>query len=1042
MPTRLNEETYEWVLMTNSIRFATFIVCLLASSTGLFAQLPVARLDGVFPAGAAPGATVEITIAGDDLDDVDRLVFSHEGLTFARKMAEVTPFDEGPQPVDNMFTVTAAANVPPGNYDIRCQGKYGLSNRRTFVVSGTPEFTETEPNGGNELPAWVEVESVRTNAAQEVTLPVTINGQSIGGPDVDWYRFTGVAGQRILLDGQCKRIDSHMDLAVTLFTESGMIFGESRYADSHESLVDVTLPANGQYFVKVHDALFASGPGYVYRISIGPLPYLDFVFPPAGMPGSNDEYTLYGRNLPGGQLSPFQLDGRPLDQVKARIGIPGDIIGKLTYSSLIGPQQAGMDGVEFRVANNGFNSNPVLITPATAPTVLEDANNDSPEAPQKLTLPCEVAGSFYPQRDVDWFSFDAKKDDVWAFDVYADRLGRAADPALLIQRLSTDDKGEQKITDIVFIDDVPERNFNNRSGRHEFDERTSDPSYMFKAPEDGTYRILLKEGASSVKNDPRLIYRLAIRKPQPDFRVVAVPEGSTDGLMLRKGGRDMIHILAYRQDEFAGEITVSATGLPAGVTTEDIIIGPGNHYGTLILTAADAAPAGIGTLQLTAKASINGVEVTRFARYGEALKSFQFVQPNSNIASVPSRLVERLQICVSEAEPAPQLLTIGDGKVLETSRGGVIKIPYALKKLEGTAGNLIGFPVDFPPNTNAQQVNIGGNEKGEFEMRFQANTVPGTYSFYLAGFNQGLQYKRNPELAQKAKVRQERIAKIASEAQETVQQSMQDNQQKTTEFTLATNELNQTNTASQQAVQKAAAANAAMTQIETALKQKTEQSAADPANEALKQQLLQAQTAFDVAKKAADDATIASAEATKKQEDATAKKMAAEDARTKAQMELQVAQQFQQRAQQEKQKADQFANQKQNEANARAFNVNVPSNSLTVKVVEFPMSVDAMPEALTINQGEKGEVIVRISRQYDFTGAINVQGQLPGGVGGISIPAANIPENQPEAKYEITVGPTATVGEHALNVRLQMNFNGQNLVMERPMKLTVVEVKK
>jgi len=1042
MPTRLNEETYEWVLMTNSIRFATFIVCLLASSTGLFAQLPVARLDGVFPAGAAPGATVEITIAGDDLDDVDRLVFSHEGLTFARKMAEVTPFDEGPQPVDNMFTVTAAANVPPGNYDIRCQGKYGLSNRRTFVVSGTPEFTETEPNGGNELPAWVEVESVRTNAAQEVALPVTINGQSIGGPDVDWYRFTGVAGQRILLDGQCKRIDSHMDLAVTLFTESGMIFGESRYADSHESLVDVTLPANGQYFVKVHDALFASGPGYVYRISIGPLPYLDFVFPPAGMPGSNDEYTLYGRNLPGGQLSPFQLDGRPLDQVKARIGIPGDIIGKLTYSSLIGPQQAGMDGVEFRVANNGFNSNPVLITPATAPTVLEDANNDSPEAPQKLTLPCEVAGSFYPQRDVDWFSFDAKKDDVWAFDVYADRLGRAADPALLIQRLSTDDKGEQKITDIVFIDDVPERNFNNRSGRHEFDERTSDPSYMFKAPEDGTYRILLKEGASSVKNDPRLIYRLAIRKPQPDFRVVAVPEGSTDGLMLRKGGRDIIHILAYRQDEFAGEITVSATGLPAGVTTEDIIIGPGNHYGTLILTAADAAPAGIGTLQLTAKASINGVEVTRFARYGEALKSFQFVQPNSNIASVPSRLVERLQICVSEAEPAPQLLTIGDGKVLETSRGGVIKIPYALKKLEGTAGNLIGFPVDFPPNTNAQQVNIGGNEKGEFEMRFQANTVPGTYSFYLAGFNQGLQYKRNPELAQKAKVRQERIAKIASEAQETVQQSMQDNQQKTTEFTLATNELNQTNTASQQAVQKAAAANAAMTQIETALKQKTEQSAADPANETLKQQLIQAQTAFDAAKKAADDATIASAEATKKQEDATAKKMAAEDARTKAQMELQVAQQFQQRAQQEKQKADQFANQKQNEANARAFNVNVPSNSLTVKVVEFPMSVDAMPEALTINQGEKGEVIVRISRQYDFTGAINVQGQLPGGVGGISIPAANIPENQPEAKYEITVGPTATVGEHALNVRLQMNFNGQNLVMERPMKLTVVEVKK
>lgn len=1028
--------------MRNAIRFATFIVFVLSSSTGIFAQLPATRLDGVFPAGAAPGTTLEVTIAGDDLDDVDRLLFSHEGITFARKMADATPFDEGPQPVDNVFAVTVAADVPQGNYDVRCQGKYGLSNRRTFVVSGTPEFTETEPNGGNDLPAWIEVESVRTNAAQEVTLPVTINGQSTGGPDVDWYRFTGVAGQRILLDGQCKRIDSRMDLAITLFTESGMIIGESRYADSHESLVDVTLPANGKYFVKVHDALFAAGPGYVYRISIGQLPYLDFVFPPAGLPGSNDEYTFYGRNLPGGQPSPFELDGRPLDQLRARIGIPGDIVGTLIYSSLIGPQQAGMDGVEFRVASNGFNSNPVLITPATAPTVLEDADNDSPAAPQRLTLPCEVAGSFYPQRDVDWFSFEAKKDDIWAFDVYADRLGQAVDPALLIQRLSTDDKGEQKITDIIFIEDVPARNVNNRSGRHEFDERTSDPSYIFKAPEDGTYLILLKDGVSSVKSDPRLIYRLAIRKPQPDFRVVAVPDGSAEGLMLRKGGRDVIHIVAYRQDQFDGEITVSATGLPAGVTTEDIIIGPGNHYGTLILTAADAAPAGIGTLQLTAKATINGAEVTRPARYGAALKTFQFAQPNSNIASVPSRLVERLQVSVSEAEPAPQVLTIGDGKMLETSRGGVIKIPYTLKKLEGTAGNLIGFPVDFPPNTNAPQVNIGGNEKGEFELRFQANTVPGTYSFYLAGFNQGLQYKRNPELAEKAKARQERIARIATEAQQKAQQSAQDNQQRTTEFTLATNELNQANTARQQADQKATAAITAMTQAETALKQKTEQSAADPANETLKQQLVQAQTAFDAAKKAADDATIAAAEATKKQEEATVKKTAAEEARTKAQMDLQNAQQFQQRALQEKQRADQFANQKRNEANARGINANVPSNSLTVKVVEFPMKVDAMPDSLTINQGEKTEVVVQVSRQYEFTGAINVQSQLPGGVGGISIPGASIPENQPEVKYEITVQPTATVGEHTLNVRLQMNFNGQNLVMERPMKLMVVEVKK
>ena len=83
------------------------------------AQLPTARLDGVFPAGAAPGATVEVTITGNDLDDVDRLVFSHDGISMTRKMAEVTPFDEGPQPIENVFLVTVAPGVLPGNYDVR-----------------------------------------------------------------------------------------------------------------------------------------------------------------------------------------------------------------------------------------------------------------------------------------------------------------------------------------------------------------------------------------------------------------------------------------------------------------------------------------------------------------------------------------------------------------------------------------------------------------------------------------------------------------------------------------------------------------------------------------------------------------------------------------------------------------------------------------------------------------------------------------------------------------------------------------------------------
>jgi hypothetical protein len=77
--------------MSHLIRFASFLAASIAITTPIFAQLPSTRLDGVFPAGAAPGAVFELTVSGTNLDDVDRLLFSHEGITFVRKMAEPTP---------------------------------------------------------------------------------------------------------------------------------------------------------------------------------------------------------------------------------------------------------------------------------------------------------------------------------------------------------------------------------------------------------------------------------------------------------------------------------------------------------------------------------------------------------------------------------------------------------------------------------------------------------------------------------------------------------------------------------------------------------------------------------------------------------------------------------------------------------------------------------------------------------------------------------------------------------------------------------------
>ncbi len=1022
------------------------MLLLVASASPAVAQLPTSQLEGIFPAGAAPHSTLEVTIGGKNLDDTDKLLFSHHGIKAQRKMSDPTPFDAGPQPVENTFVVTVAQNVPPGRYEVRSHGKYGLSNPRTFVIGSVAEIIEVEPNGGNELPAWNKVDDgsggeKKVNPATELTLPATVNGQSSSGADVDWFRFKGTAGGRVLIDGFAKRIDSRMDMAVTLCGADGTIIGAGRVGSCGDPLIDASLPSDGDYFIKVHDALYRNGAGYHYRLTIGSQPHLDFVFPPAGQPGSREEYTVYGCNLPGGAKSDLSVDGYPLETAKVHIAIPADVTDKLQFASLLGPHQGGMDGIEYRMENGNVKSNPLLITTATAPVVLEQPNNDSPDEAQKLTLPCEVAGQFYPQRDVDWFSFESKKDEVWALDLVSHRLGRSTDPSLLIQRVAVNDAGEQQISDVQFIDDVQEQNFNNKSGRHEFDYRTSDPHYLFTAPADATYRVLVKDGHSSVKSDPRLVYRLAIRKPAPDFRIVAVPGGSSGSLLLRRGGRGVVRIVVFRRDGYDGEIRVSCSGLPPGVTTEEITIGPANTMGTLILTTAADAPPATSSLKVTAKGTVDGKEVVRNARYGTALDTFQFAQPNANIASAPSRIVGGIQLCVTDYDPAPMTLTIGDGKPLETSRGGKLKIPYVVKKVNGATGNLNAFPIDFPPQTSAPQVNIGSKEKGDFELRFLAATPPGTYTFYLAGFNQGYRYSRNPELAENAKQRQTRIAKVLTEAQKKAQQAQQDVNKTQAELQAATNALNQAKPVTQQADQAVKTAESVLQKAEAELKQKQDAVAANAEDESLKTQATQAKNAVDEAAKKLEAAKTAAAEALERQQQADAKLKAAQEAKTQADKDLQAARQFQQQAQQEKQRADQFANQKKNESNPRNININVPSNSLTIKVTEFPIEVETLAEELTVKQGEKIEVPVKLARLYDFKANVSVQPRLPGGVGGISLQTVTIAADKPEGKFEINAQAGATVGVHECTVRLQMNFNGQNLTMERPLKLTVVEVK-
>ncbi|HVC95659.1 MAG TPA: hypothetical protein VND64_18340, partial [Pirellulales bacterium] len=170
------------------IRFVILLaIALTLDATCAQAQLPDARLFSIFPTGGQQGTKVEVILTGVDLDGADRLLFSHLGITAAAKILEPSEFAPAPRPAPNQFVVAIAADVPPGRYEVRAIGKYGVSNPRAFIVGREPELVETEPNSTFEK-------------ASPVTLGATINGRCDGGTDLDHFKFAARRGQRLLID--------------------------------------------------------------------------------------------------------------------------------------------------------------------------------------------------------------------------------------------------------------------------------------------------------------------------------------------------------------------------------------------------------------------------------------------------------------------------------------------------------------------------------------------------------------------------------------------------------------------------------------------------------------------------------------------------------------------------------------------------------------------------------------------------------------------------------------------------------------------------
>lgn len=680
------------------------------------AQLPTPRLTTIFPPGGRAGTTVEVSVAGVDLDEASRLHFSRSQISAQPKL------NTKGLPEMNRFVVTIPANTPPGVADARLVGRFGISNPRAFVIGDRPE----------------SILSV-TNSRADTAFTMALNGVVHGRMTTNcaaWFKFTARQGQRVLVRCQGREIDSRLEESLSLHDPAGRELARNRRG----GLLDFTAPADGDYRVKLHDTTFRGGDEYWFRIGISTAPWIDFIHPSAGLAGTTNKYTVYGRNLPGG--APANLvsaDGKPLEQLVVEIELPGDAVARqhLESGTLIRPSEAALDGIEYRVKSPHGVSNPVRLAFAAAPVITGPL--ETPPQSQELAPPCEFAGLFRPRGEPTTLTFTAKKGEVWTLEVFSQRLGTAADPFVLLERTTTNAAGEKTFTTIAELGDteaIP--------GVLEFNTASRDPSFRFEVKEDGSYRVQVRDVFNRGPASPRHPFRLAVRREMPDFRLVALavqpPKLKDDARLahtwtpnLRRGETQVVKILAFRRDGFNGEIQLSAEGLPAGVSSGGATIPEGRTNALLAFTAGKDAAAWSGAVKIIGRAKAGGRDLTREARGSSVILHVT----DFNEEPVQSRLTREIALGVSGNETAPITIEPVGGGTFEAVAGTKIQIPLQITRRaefnESLKLKAVGVPAlealgELEVKTNSATLEI---DLGKFKL------PPGTHRFILQGQTKG-----------------------------------------------------------------------------------------------------------------------------------------------------------------------------------------------------------------------------------------------------------------------------------------------------------------
>ena len=689
---------------------ALWLVSLSAAPTAV-AQLPGAKLKSIFPPGGTAGSELEVALEGSDLNAAQRLQFSHAGIVGEPVMAPADEFVQRPVWQRNRFKLRIGKEVPPGVYDAWFVGDYAISNPVTFVVGDLPQAAEA---AGNNDPS--SAATVALNAVQ-------VGRVDAGKPDC--FKITLLAGQTIVLECQAQRLGSRLDPVLEVKDLSGKRLSRARAAYARDPHLVFKAPADGDYVIAISDFLAAGGSDRFYRLSISDRPLITGIFPPAALPGSKGQHTVYGANLPGG-----------VEKLAVEVQLP-EAPSSVAGGFALRPSELSSAGGIFRLPGAA----PLRIPHATAPVFVEDPAADV----QSVLVPVEVAGHLLPAGDTDAFEFAAKKGERMFLEAISHRAGHGTDLHMTVLKVVTDAEGKRQESKVAEADD----DGNNAGGRRAF-VSSRDPLIDFTAPEDGRYVLRLFDQFNL--DDPRASYRLSIRRPAPGFDLfVEIVNPIADGkklgnwsASLLRGGEIELLVRAIRRDGFDGEISLEVNGLPAEIQIGGAKIGKGQNSTSLSLRGGAGLADWTGALRVVGRAPLPGG--------GELVRDGLGVTLVREIADFDKeRVVSKLDreiLFAGRAAGAPVGIELQGPQVIETSIGATVELPFKVAKAGAFKGATKFYPVGFANVKKRPEVSLDLNKVGEGKLSIplkpsnENKYAPGSFSIKLRA---DAQFQHHPD---------------------------------------------------------------------------------------------------------------------------------------------------------------------------------------------------------------------------------------------------------------------------------------------------------